>query len=72
MCGVEARDEAAALQGAQLSWCSRSCADDIIEGEPQGCMVLVSSLMLGRLENTATNPLKTSHSDCTIDAILIH
>lgn len=46
MCGVKTRDEAAALQGAQLGWCVRSCTDDIIEGVAQGCVVLMSSLML--------------------------
>lgn len=46
VCGVETRDEAAALQRAEISRRSRSCADDIVEGELQGRVVLVSSLML--------------------------
>lgn len=46
MCGVKAGDETAALQGAQLGRCSRSRTDDIIEGELQSSVVLVSSLML--------------------------
>lgn len=48
VCGVEAGDETAALEGAERRWCPWSGADDIIEGELQGRMVLVSSLMLGR------------------------
>lgn len=49
VCGVEAGDEAAALQGAELGRRSRSRADDIVEGELQGGVILVSSLMLGEV-----------------------
>lgn len=59
MCGVETRGETAALQGAQLGWCFWSCTDDIIEGVVQGCVVLMSPLMLGKV-------MEVSRSDWTI------
>lgn len=48
VCGVKARGETAALEGAQGRWCSRFGTDDIKEGELQGCVVLMSPLMLGK------------------------
>lgn len=46
MCSVQTRDETAVLQGAQLGRRTLFRTDDIIEGEAQGCMVLMSPLML--------------------------
>lgn len=48
VCGVKTRGETAALEGAQGRWCSRFGTDDIKEGELQGCVVLMSPLMLGK------------------------
>lgn len=48
VCGVKTRDKTAALEGAQGCWSSRFGTDDIKEGELQGCVILVSPLVLGK------------------------
>lgn len=48
---VETRGETAVLQGSQLHRHPLFGADDIIEGETQRCVVLVSSLMLRSVHN---------------------
>lgn len=66
VCGVKTRGETAALEGAQGRWCSRFGTDDIKEGELQGCVVLVSPLMLGKDNGRAFELSRRWHS-CLIN-----